>query len=68
MPKKIAQVLAADDAVGSEELEAAIFYLSGKLQEAEFRNEPVPFLSYRNKAIFETTLKMRRAAKATDGV
>lgn len=61
MPKKIACILAQDDAVGSEELEAAISYLNNKLRSAELENEPVPFLAYRNKVIFETTLKLRRA-------
>jgi hypothetical protein len=63
MPRKIAHILATDDAVGSEELEAAIGYLSEKLQEAGLRDEPVPFLTYRNKMIFETTLKLRREGR-----
>ena len=65
MPTTIARMLAADDAVGSEELKAAIIYLSNKLKEAECRNEPVPFLSYRNKVIFETTLKLRHESTTT---
>jgi hypothetical protein len=52
-------MLATDDAVGSDELEAAIDYLRNKLQDAELRNDPVPFLAYRNKMIFEATLKLR---------
>jgi hypothetical protein len=63
MPRKIAHILATDDAVDSEELEAAIGYLSEKLQEAGLRDEPVPFLTYRNKMIFETTLKLRREGR-----
>lgn len=59
MPGKIARILAEDDAVGSDELQAAVHYLSAKLQDAEKRDEPVPFLAYRNKVIFETTLRLR---------
>jgi hypothetical protein len=60
MPKKIARILANDDAVGSDELEAAINYLDAKLRNAGLRDEPVPFLAYRNKVIFEATLQLRR--------
>ncbi|TWF57262.1 hypothetical protein [Neorhizobium alkalisoli] len=60
MPKTIARILANDDAVGSDELEAAINYLDAKIRDAEFRDEPFPFLSYRNKVIFEATLELRR--------
>nr|WP_325261663.1 hypothetical protein [uncultured Rhizobium sp.] len=59
MPSKIAHILASDDAVGSEELEAAIIYLDAKLQDAARRNEPVPFLAFRNKVIFKATLRLR---------
>lgn len=59
MPSKIAHILASDDAVGSEELEAAIIYLDEKLQDAARRNEPVPFLAFRNKVIFKATLRLR---------
>jgi hypothetical protein len=59
MPISIARMLATDDAVGSEELEAAIRYLDDKLKDCSIKNEPVPFLTYRNKIIFETTLKFR---------
>ncbi|RWX77176.1 hypothetical protein EPK99_16135 [Neorhizobium lilium] len=61
MPSKIARILAQDDAVGSEELEAAISYLKDKICNAELSDEPTPFLAYRNKVIFETTLKLRRS-------
>jgi hypothetical protein len=60
MPIKIARMLAEDDAVGSEELDAAIGYLGAKIRNATLDNEPIPFLAYRNKMIFETTLKIRR--------
>lgn len=60
MPRRIATQLADDEAVGSEELEAAIIYLSEKIKDAEQRDEPVPFLAYRNRLIFETTLALRR--------
>lgn len=60
MPKTIARILANDDAVGSDELEAAINYLDAKIRDSEFRDEPFPFLSYRNKVIFEATLQLRR--------
>ncbi|TNM65925.1 hypothetical protein [Aliirhizobium smilacinae] len=60
MPRRIATQLASDDAVGSEELEAAIIYLSEKIKDAAHSNEPVPFLAYRNRLIFETTLALRR--------
>ncbi|AYC99853.1 hypothetical protein [Neorhizobium sp. NCHU2750] len=60
MPRKIAIQLASDDAVGSEELEAAIIYLSEKIKDATHRDEPIPFLAYRNRMIFETTLALRR--------
>jgi hypothetical protein len=59
MPISIARMLATDDAVGSEELEAAIRYLDDKLKDCSTKNEPVPFLTYRNKVIFETTLRLR---------
>lgn len=59
MPRRIATQLACDDAVGSEELEAAIFYLNEKIKDAAQRDEPVPFLAYRNRLIFETTLALR---------
>jgi hypothetical protein len=60
MPIKIARMLAEDDAVGSEELDAAIGYLGDKIRNASLDNAPVPFLAYRNKMIFEATLKIRR--------
>ena len=60
MPKKAARMLAFDSTVASEELEAAISYLEQKLADASFRNEPVPFLAYRNRMIFRTTLDIRR--------
>ncbi len=59
MPKKVARILAADDAVGTEELEAVIHYLNNKLYLAKINDEPVPFLTYRNRRIFEATLKIR---------
>ena len=60
MPKKAARVLAFDTAVADEELEAAISYLDEKLANASSRDEPVPFLAYRNRMIFQTTLNIRR--------
>ncbi|SFB07104.1 hypothetical protein SAMN03159496_01680 [Rhizobium sp. NFR07] len=60
MPRNIAYQLASDEAVGSEELEAAIAYLNDKIRSAELRHEPIPFLAYRNKVIFQTTLNLRR--------
>ena len=60
MPKTVAKQLAADPSVGTEELEAAVHYMSEKLIEAALRNAPAPFLTYRNKIIFETTLKIRQ--------
>ncbi len=60
MPRRIARQLASDEAVGSEELEAAIIYLSEKIRDATARGEPVPFLAYRNRVIFETTLALRQ--------
>ena len=60
MPRRIATQLASDEAVGSEELEAAIFYLSEKIKDAAVRDEPAPFLAYRNRMIFEATLALRR--------
>jgi len=60
MPRRIATQLASDEAVGSEELEAAIIYLSEKIKDAERSNEPIPFLAYRNRLIFKTTLALRR--------
>jgi hypothetical protein len=53
-------MLAKDDAVGSDELEAAIGYLGEKIRKAEAGDDPFPFLAYRNKVIFEATLKLRR--------
>jgi hypothetical protein len=60
MPKKAARILASDTAVATEELEAVISYLDEKLDNARAGNEPVPFLAYRNKVIFQTTLNIRR--------
>jgi hypothetical protein len=60
MPTGIASQLASDQAVGSEELEAAIVYLNQKIRDAETRNEPIPFLAYRNRMIFKTTLALRQ--------
>jgi hypothetical protein len=60
MPRKIADRLASDEAVGSDELEAAIAYLTDKIKDAEQRNEPVPFLAYRNRMIFRATLTLRQ--------
>jgi hypothetical protein len=60
MPRRIARQLASDEAVGSEELEAAIIYLTEKIKDAANRNEPMPFLAYRNRMIFETTLALRQ--------
>jgi hypothetical protein len=60
MPKKAANILASDTTVATEELEAVISYLDEKLDSARARDEPVPFLAYRNKAIFQTTLNIRR--------
>lgn len=60
MPKTVARKLAADSSIGTEELEAAVHYMKEKLIEATLRNDPAPFLTYRNKIIFETTLKIRR--------
>ncbi|UIY30165.1 hypothetical protein LZK73_05555 [Neorhizobium galegae] len=48
-------------------LEAAISYLEQKLNDASLRNEPVPFLAYRNRVIFQTTLDIRRGAKNRRG-
>lgn len=60
MPRKIATKLASDEAVGSEELQAAIAYLTDKINDAHERDEPIPFLSYRNRMIFEATLALRQ--------
>ncbi len=60
MPRRIATQLASDEAVGSEELEAAIIYLSEKIKDAAYRGEPFPFLAYRNRLIFKTTLALRQ--------
>ncbi|CAN7188162.1 hypothetical protein [Neorhizobium sp. LjRoot104] len=67
MPKKAARTLAFDTAVASEELEAAISYLEQKLDSASLRNEPVPFLAYRNRMIFRTTLDIRHGTKNRHG-
>ncbi|CDZ28800.1 hypothetical protein [Neorhizobium galegae] len=67
MPKNAARILAFDTAVANEELEAAISYLEQKLNDASLRNEPVPFLAYRNRVIFQTTLDIRRGAKNRRG-
>ena len=60
MPKKAARILAMDAAVATEELEAVISYLNDKLDNAKARDEPVPFLAFRNKVIFQTTLNIRQ--------
>jgi hypothetical protein len=65
MPKTVAKKLAADPSVGTEELEAAVHYMRKKLIEAALRNAPAPFLTYRNKMIFETTLKIRRRRQSS---
>lgn len=60
MPRKAARILASDTTVATEELEAVIAYLNQKLDDASTRDEPVPFLAYRNRVIFQTTLRIRR--------
>jgi hypothetical protein len=65
MPKTVAKQLAADSSVGTEELEAAVHYMREKLIEAALRNAPTPFLTYRNKMIFETTLKIRQRRQSS---
>ncbi|WP_117190789.1 hypothetical protein [Rhizobium terrae] len=60
MPMKAARMLALETAVATEELEAVISYLDQKLDEASSRNEPVPFLAYRNRMIFQETLDIRQ--------
>ena len=67
MPKNAARMLAFDTAVASEELEAAISYLNEKLENAASTDDPVPFLAYRNRLIFQTTLELRRRTKAGPG-
>ena len=64
MPREAARSLAFDTTVTNEELEAIICYLDQKLQNARSRNEPVPFLAYRNKAIFQATLNIRQGEGA----
>jgi len=60
MPSKTARTLAFETTVANEELEAIICYLTQKLDGAASRNEPVPFLAYRNRMIFQATLDIRR--------
>jgi len=60
MPSETARILAFDTTVANEELEAIICYLNQKLEGAASRNEPVPFLAYRNRMIFEAVLDIRR--------
>ncbi|KGD86097.1 MULTISPECIES: hypothetical protein [Rhizobium/Agrobacterium group] len=60
MPMKAARMLALETAVATEELESIISYLDQKLDDASSRNEPVPFLAYRNRVIFQTTLNIRQ--------
>lgn len=64
MPKDAARILASDTTVTTEELEAIICYLNQKLDDARSRNEPVPFLAYRNKMIFQATLSIRQGGSA----
>lgn len=65
MPETVAKKLAADPSVGTEELEAAVHYMAEKLIEAALRDDPAPFLTYRNKMIFETTLRIRRKKQSS---
>lgn len=67
MPSKTARILAFDTTVANEELEAIICYLNQKLDGAASRNEPVPFLAYRNKKIFQATLDIRREENVRRG-
>jgi hypothetical protein len=58
--QKAALVLAGDGKLGTDEIEAVIAYLSNKIADAAAREEPAPFLAYRNRLIFNRTLEMRR--------
>ncbi|MBP1842343.1 hypothetical protein J2046_000587 [Rhizobium petrolearium] len=64
MPKEAARILASDTTVTTEELEAIICYLNQKLDGACSRNEPVPFLAYRNRTLFQAVLNIRRSESA----
>lgn len=55
----IARMLATDNAVGSDELEAAIRHMDERLRDCTLNDQPVPFSTYRNKVIFEATLRLR---------
>lgn len=65
MPKKLAvmaNALANDDTVASDEIAAAIDYLDMKIKDAEARGEPLPFVAFRTRTLLETALKLRRDA------
>lgn len=67
MPGEVARNLAFDTTVTNEELEAIIGYLDRKLEEAGIMEEPIPFLDYRSRAIFQETLHIRREEEARRG-
>ena len=65
MPKKLAvmaNALANDDTVASDEIAAAIDYMDMKIKDAEVRGAPLPFVAFRTRTLLETALKLRRDA------
>lgn len=65
MPNKfaaMANTLAQDDTVASDEIAAAIDYMELKLKNAAARNEPVPFVAFRTRTILSAALRLRQEA------
>lgn len=56
----MANTLAQDDTVDSDEIAAAIDYMEMKIRAAEARHEPVPFVAFRTRTILTIALKLRR--------
>lgn len=58
----MANTLAQDDTVASDEIAAAIEYMEMKLKIAAARKEPVPFVAFRTRTILQAALRLRHEA------
>ncbi|MFN7104300.1 MAG: hypothetical protein ACK4N1_16925 [Pseudorhizobium sp.] len=58
----MANTLAQDDTVASDEIAEAIEYMEMKLKIAAARKEPVPFVAFRTRTILQAALKLRQDA------
>lgn len=60
MPQRVAMKLADDPSVNDAMLDAAIDYLTEKIDQARLRDDPIPYNRYRTRLILETTLRIRQ--------